>query len=128
MRVTTAFAAVFVFSLVAVSPLHAQYVEMYRLDKSAEGVSEQAALSALASHLGVSLDTLKQEQAQYKSGIGELYIAHQFARISRSDLKSMMSEKEAGKSWGTIAKDRDIDMDDVRKDVKKLEDTLKHSQ
>jgi hypothetical protein len=128
MQVRTAFVAALLILAFAVSPLSAQYVEMYRLDNRARDLPEQEALSALASHLGVPVDTLKQQKAEYKSSVGELYIANQFAKLTRSDFKNIMTEFKSGKSWGAVAKDRGIDMDQVSRDARQLEDALKKSQ
>jgi hypothetical protein len=124
LQVRTAFTATLVILAFAVTPLFAQYVEMYRLDNRVKDLPEQEVLSALASHLGVSVDVLKQQKAEYKSSVGELYIANQFAKLTRSDVKNIMTEKSS-KSWGSLAKDRGIDMDQVARDARQLEDALK---
>jgi hypothetical protein len=112
----------------AATPLFGQYVEMYRLDNRAKEISEQDALNALSTHLGVPLDTLKQQKAEYKSSVGELYAAHQFAKQTGSDFKSMMTDLKSGKSWGELAKNRKVDMDQFSKDARQLEDALKKTQ
>jgi len=112
----------------AAVPLSAQYVEMYRVDNRVKELPEQDALNTVATHLGISLDTLKQEKAEYKSSLGELYAAHQFAKQSGSDFKSVMTEMKSGKSWGELAKAKKIDMDQFSKDARQLEEALKKSE
>jgi hypothetical protein len=126
--IQTVFAtAILAFTFVA-TPLFAQYVEIYRLDNRIKELPEQDALNALSTHLGVPLDTLKQEKVEYKSSAGELYAAHQFARQTGSDFKSVMTELKSGKSWGQVAKTRNVDMDQFNKDARQLEDALKKTQ
>jgi hypothetical protein len=112
----------------AATPLFAQYVEIYRLDNRVKELPEQDVLDALSRHLGVSVDTLKQQKAEYKSSVGELYTAHQFAKQTGSDFKSMMTELKSGKSWGELAKNKRVDMDQFSKDARQLEDALKKTQ
>jgi hypothetical protein len=114
--------------VVAIAPAHAQYIEMYRLDNIAKDLPEQEAIGKLATHLSVSADSLKQEKAEYKATFGELYFAHQVAKLSNSDIKSLMAELKSGKSWGELAKAKKIDLGQVRKDSRKLEDVLKKTQ
>jgi hypothetical protein len=98
---------------------------MYRLDNRVKDLPEQDVLNTLSTHLGVPAETLKQEKAEYKSSIGELYAAHQFAKLTRSDVKTMMAERTAGKSWGVLAKEKKVDMDQFGKDARQLEEALK---
>jgi hypothetical protein len=127
-RIQTVLSAAILALAFAATPLLAQYVEIYRLDNRVKELSEQDALNALATHLGVSMDTLKQEKAEYKSSVGELYAAHQFAKQTGSDFKSMMTELKSGKSWGEVAKNKKVDLDQFNKDARQLEDTLKKTQ
>ena len=120
--------AAFLFLTFAVTPLSAQYVEMYRVDSRVKELPEQDALNTLATHLGVPLETLKQQKVEYKSSMGELYAAHQFARQTHSDFNSMMTELKSGKSWGELAKNRKVDMDQFNKDARQLEEALKKTQ
>jgi hypothetical protein len=124
-RLQTGFCIALLFLAFAALPLSAQYVELYRLDNRIKEMPEQDALSTLATHLGVPLDTLKQEKAEYKSSVSELYAAHQFAKQAGSDVKTMMTEQRSGKSWGQLSKDKKIDMDKFSKDARQLEDALK---
>jgi hypothetical protein len=105
-RVRKVFTATILALGLAAVPLSAQYVEMYRLDNRVKDLPEQDVLNTLSTHLGVPAETLKQEKAEYKSSIGELYAAHQFAKLTRSDVKTMMAERTAGKSWGVLAKEK----------------------
>jgi hypothetical protein len=106
----------------------AQYVEIYRIDQLAKDLSEDQVLGAAATSLGVSRETLKQEKAQYKATSGELYIAHQMARAGKLDFKALMAEARAGKAWGVLAKEKNVDMDPVSKSVREFEDALKKVQ
>jgi len=117
-----------ILSLAVVGNASAQYVEMYRLDNRVKDLPEQDVLNTLATHLGVPADTLKQEKAEYKSSVGELYAAHQFAKQARSDFKTMMAQLKSGKSWGEVARDNNVDMDQFSKDAHRLEDALKKNQ
>ena len=111
--------------LAAVS-LHAQYVEIYRLDNLTKDLSEQQVLASLATHLGISADILRQQKAEYKLSFGELYFANQLAKTSKTDFKSVMAEaKGASKTWGVIAKEKNADMGQITKDSHQLEDVLK---
>ena len=127
-RVRTVLTATFLVLALAAAPLSAQYVEMYRLDNRVKELPEQDVLNTLATHLGVPVDTLKKDKAEYKSGIGELYTAHQFAKLTSTDFKSIMGEMKSGKTWGVIAKERKIDMDRFSKDARQLEEALKKTQ
>jgi transcriptional regulator with XRE-family HTH domain len=127
--VRTVLSAMFlVLALAAAAPLSAQYVEMYRLDNRVKDLPEQDVLNTLATHLGVPVDTLKQEKVEYKSSVGELYTAHQFAKQTSSDFKSMMTELKSGKSWGELARDKKVDMDQFSKNARQLEDAIKKNQ
>ena len=125
MRVRTTLLATLLVFAFSVSTLHAQYVEMYRLDQRAKDLSEEHALNALSTHLGVSVDSLKQQRAEYKSSVGELYLVNQFAKLSKADFKTIMADYKSGKAWSEIAKARQIQMDDVAKDARRLEDAFK---
>lgn len=127
-RIQTVFATAILAFTFAATPLFAQYVEIYRLDNRIKELPEQDALNALSTHLGVPLDTLKQEKAEYQSSVGQLYAAHQFAKQTGSDFKSVMTELKSGKSWGEVAKTRNVDMDQFNKDARQLEDALKKTQ
>jgi len=127
-RVPTILTATCLVLALFAAPLSAQYVEIYRLDNRAKELPEQDALNILATHLGVPLDTLKRDKAEYKSGFGELYTAHQFAKMTSTDFKSMMAESKAGKTWGVVAKEKKINMDQFTKDSKQLEGALKKTQ
>jgi len=124
-RLRTVLTATLLVVALAAAPLSAQYVEIYRLDNRVKDLPEQEVLNTLATHLGVPVDRLKQEKAEYKSGIGELYTAHQFAKLTGSDFKSMMGEMKSGKTWGVVAKERKIDMDQFTRDAKQLEEAFK---
>src|SRR5262245_10521403 len=103
---------------------HAQYVEIYRLDNLMKEFPDSHVLSSLSSDLGVPAETLKQEKTDYKITFGELYLAHQFAKATKTDVKSMMAVAQA-KTWGTTAKDQKIDLDQIKENARKLEKTLK---
>ncbi len=104
----------------------AQYVEIYRLDNLMKELPDSHVLSSLSSELGVPAETLKQEKTDYKITYGELYLAHQFAKATKADVKSMMPVAQA-KTWGTTAKDRKIDMDQIKENTRKFEKTLKRT-
>lgn len=127
-RIQTVLATAIVVFAFAVTPLSAQYKEMYKVDNRVKELPEQDVLNALSTHLGIPVDTLKQQKAEYKSSIGELYTAHQFAKQTGSDFKSMMTEAKSGKSWGEVAKSKKVDMDQFSKDARRLEDALKKTQ
>jgi hypothetical protein len=106
----------------------AQYVEIYRIDQLAKGLSDDQVLAAAATSLGVASETLKQEKAQYKATSGELFIAHQIAKAGKLDFKALMTEARAGKTWGVLAKEKNVDMEPVSKSVREFEDALKKVQ
>jgi len=126
--VRTRLSAILALLILMTAPLHAQYIEIYRLDNIARDLPEPEALGKLATHLSVSADSLKQEKAEYKATIGELYMGHQLAKLSNSDFKVLMTEFKSGKAWGVLAKEKNVNMDQVRKDSRQLENTLKKTQ
>ena len=113
---------------VCVAAASAQYVEIYRIDQLAKDLPEDKVLSAAATTLGVPADSLKREESLYKSTCGELFIAHQIATASKSDFKALMTEARAGKTWGVLAKEENVDMNTVTKSVRDFEDALKKVQ
>jgi hypothetical protein len=127
-RTQAAISAAILSLAFAAVPLSAQYVEMYKVENRVKELPEQDALNTLAKHLGIPLETLKSEKAEYKASMGELYAAHQFAKQSGSDFKSMMLEFRSGKSWGELAKAKKIDMDQFKKDSNQLEEALKKTE
>jgi hypothetical protein len=116
-----------VLLLVCVSAAQAQYIEIYKLDNAAKETTEAQALQTLASHLGIPADTLKAQKAEYKLSIGELYFAHQLAKVGKSDFKKVIAEAKSPKAWGVIAKEMKVDVGDMDKDVRQLESSLKKS-
>ncbi len=114
--------------LVCVSTASAQYVEIYRIDQLAKDLPEDKVLSAVATSLGVSADSVRQAKAQYKSTYGELFIAHQLAKSSKTDFNALMTEARAGKTWGVLAKEKNVDMDPVVKTAREFEGELKKVQ
>ena len=127
-RVRTVLTSTFLVLALSVVPLSAQYVEMYKLDNRVKDLPEQDVLNTLSTHLGVPVETLKQQKAEYKSGVGELYMANQLARVTRSDVKTVMGEFKSGKSWGVLAKEKKIDMDQFSKDARQLEEAFKKTE
>jgi len=125
MRLRLASIAV-VFLVFGLSVAHAQYIEIYKLDSLMKDIPESMALSSVASNLSVPADTLKQEKAEYKVTLGELYVAHQIAKLSNSDLKSVMTDSKS-KAWGEVAKARNIDMDQIKNSSKNLEKSLREA-
>lgn len=121
LRLASIVAVFFVFSL---SVAHAQYVEIYRLDNLTKTLPDSQVLSSLSSDLSLPADRLRQEKAEYKVTFGELYLAHQFAKASNSDVKSMMAEVRA-KSWGGVVMERKIDMERIKDNTRKLEKALR---
>ena len=117
--------AVLLTFMFAVSPLHAQYVEIYRLNNIAMTLPEQEVLGKLATHLGVSPEILKQQKDEYKVSVGELYIAHRLAKFANSDFKTVMNTFKSGTEWGVYAKEKKIKMDEISKDERQLESVLK---
>jgi hypothetical protein len=106
----------------------AQYVEIYRIDQLAKDLPEDQVLSAAATSLGVSAESLRQEKAQYKATCGELFVAHQIATASKGDFKALMTEARSGKTWGVLAKEKNIDMDTMSKRAREFEEALKKVQ
>ena len=106
----------------AAFPLYAQYVEIYRVDNLANELGEEAALGKVAAHLSVSADSLRQEKKEYGITLGQVYFAHQLAKFTKSDSKAVMKEFQSGKAWGVLAKEKNLNMDDLRKDSRQLED------
>jgi hypothetical protein len=127
MSVRTTLPVLLLILTFAVSPLHAQYVEIYRLDNLAKGVPEQEAIGKLATYFAVSADSIKSEKAEYQASLGELYMAHEVAKLARSDAKTVMTEKKV-KGWGELIKEKNLKMDDIRKDSQRLEESLKKTQ
>ena len=127
-RVPTLLTATCLVLALFAAPLSAQYVEIYRLDNRVKDLPEQDVLNTLATHLGVPVDTLKKAKAEYNSGFGELYVVHQFAKMTSTDARTIMAEMKAGKTWGVVAKEKKIDMDQFTRDARQLEDALKKTQ
>jgi len=125
MQVRISVSAVLLMFVFAVSPLRAQYVEIYRLNNIAMELPEQEFMGKLATHLGVSVDTLKQQKEEYKVSVGELYIAHRLAKAANSDVKTVISEFKSGTEWGVYVKEKKIKLDDITKDERQLESVLK---
>jgi hypothetical protein len=125
MQVRISVSAVLLMFMLAVSPLHAQYVEMHRVNEIAMDLPEQEVLGKLATHLGVSVDVLKEQKAEYKVNFGELYIAHRLAKFSGSDFKTVVGAFRSGTAWGVYAKEKKIDMAELSKDERQLENVLK---
>src|SRR5262245_468349 len=92
-----------VFLVFGLSVAHAQYVEIYKLDNMMKDLPESKVLTSLSSNLNIPAETLKQQKSEYKVTFGELYIAHQIAKLSNSDLKSVMTDAKAP-AWGELAK------------------------
>ena len=128
MHVRTSVSVMLLILVFAVSPLRAQYVEIYRLDNAVKDLPEQEVLGQLAKHFGVSVDTLKQQKNDANGSVGQLYMAHQIAKLTKSDFKSVMSEFKSGKAWGVLAKEKKIEMDQLSKDARELENALKKTQ
>jgi len=128
MHVRTSVSVMLLILVFAVSPLSAQYVEIYRLDNAVKDLPEQEVLGQLAKHFGVSVDTLKQQKNDANGSVGQLYMAHQIAKLTKSDFKSVMSEFKSGKAWGVLAKEKKIEMDQLSKDARELENALKKTQ
>lgn len=124
LRIASILAVSFLFCLTVA---HAQYVEIYKLDNLVKDLSDSQVISSLASDLSVPEDRLKQEKAEYKVTYGELYLGHRFAKATNSDFKSLISDVRKT-SWGTVAMDRKIDMDEIKESTKKLEKALKSSK
>ena len=71
-RTQAAISAAILSLAFAAVPLSAQYVEMYKVENRVKELPEQDALNTLAKHLGIPLETLKSEKAEYKASMGEL--------------------------------------------------------
>src|SRR5262245_38132451 len=128
MSICTGLRIVAVMVVFMIAPLQAQYVEIFRLDAIAKELPEQEAVSKLATHLSIPAATLQQQKTELKVSIGELYMAHQLAKVMRADVKKVVSDLRSVKPWGTLAKENNLDLDAVRKDSRQLEETLKKSQ
>ncbi|HTG73383.1 MAG TPA: hypothetical protein VMB70_06420 [Terriglobia bacterium] len=109
------------------SSAYAQYKEIYRLDMLIKEMPEPEVLNVLATHLGVPADTLKKEKADNRLSFGELYFAHRFAKAANSDLKNTLAARTQ-KTWGELAKEKGIDIDQISQDEKTLEKALKKTK
>jgi len=112
---------------VGLSSAYAQYKEIYRLDTLIKEMPEPEVLNVLATHLGVPAETLKKEKVDNQLSFGELYLAHRIAKATNSDLKSVMPA-QTQKTWGVLAKEKGIDMDQISQDEKALEKALKKTK
>jgi|SRR6476659_8450042 hypothetical protein len=112
---------------VGLSSAYAQYKEIYRLDTLIKEMPEPEVLNVLATHLGVPAETLKKEKVDNQLSFGELYMAHRIAKATNSDLKSVMPA-QTQKTWGVLAKEKGIDMDQISQDEKALEKALKKTK
>jgi hypothetical protein len=112
---------------VGLSSAYGQYKEIYRLDALMKEMPEPAVLNVLATHLGVPADTLKKEKADNRLSFGELYMAHRFAKATNSDLKDTLPARTQ-KTWGELAKEKRVDMDQISQDEKTLEKALKKTK
>jgi hypothetical protein len=127
MSVRTTLPVMLLILTFAVSPLHAQYVEIYRFDNLVKDMPEQDAIGKLATYFAVSADSIKSEKAEYQASLGELYMAHEIAKLARSDAKTIMTEKKA-KGWGPLIKEKNLTMNEIRKDQQRLEESFKKTQ
>ena len=118
--------AVLLIVMFTVSPLRAQCLEMHRINEIAMDLPEQEVLGKLATHLGVSVDVLKEQKAEYKVNVGELYIAHRLAKFSGSVFKTVVGAFRSGTAWGVYAKGKKINLDELSKDERQLENILKN--
>src|SRR5438093_9273735 len=125
MRVASSIMIALITLVFGVLPAQAQYAEIYRVDKAANGIPEQQAFDNLAAHLGVSADTLKQEKTTHNLSFGQLYMAHQLAKTANADLNTIVSELKPGKPWSTRAREKNVKIDKIAKDEREVEKLLK---
>jgi hypothetical protein len=112
------------FFVAGVAPLQAQYVEASKIDTLAKNLSEAQALGVLSAHLGVPSETLKKEMSETGLPIGQLFIAHEVAKVSKTDVQELFAENKT-RPWSAIAKDKNVKMKDLDGDFEKVQKALK---
>jgi hypothetical protein len=119
--------AVSLIVLGTVVPAQAQYKEMSKLEALSKSMPEPDMLSGMATHFGISVDTLKQEKATNNLSFGQLYIAHAIAKASNSNVNSIITDSRS-KLWPEIAKEKNVDMKQLSRDAEELEKAIKEMQ
>jgi hypothetical protein len=120
-RVTMFLLVVLMFGVISAQ---AQYVEAHKIDTVSKDLPEAQVLTVLSEHLGVPSETLKKQKTDTGLPIGQLYIAHALAKASKSDVSQLLADNKT-KSWGEIAKAKNVKMKVLGDDVDKLEKDLK---
>ena len=108
----------------SVLPAHAQYSEIYRLDKAVNGLDEKVVLAKLSEKLSIPADTLAQQKSQHNLSFGQLYMAHALAKAANKDFDTMMSQIKSGKT-SLLVRENNVRLQPISGTVRDLEKTLK---
>jgi len=108
----------------SVLPAHAQYSEIYRLDKAVNGLDERVVLAKLSEKLSIPADTLAQQKSQHNLSFGQLYMAHALAKAANKDFDTMMSQIKSGKT-SLLVRENNVRLQPISGTVRDLEKTLK---
>jgi len=108
----------------SVLPAHAQYSEIYRLDKAVNGLDERVILAKLSEKLSIPADTLAQQKSQHNLSFGQLYMAHALAKAANKDFDTMMSQIKSGKT-SLLVRENNVRLQPISGTVRDLEKTLK---
>jgi len=108
----------------SVLPAHAQYSEIYRLDKAVNGLDERVVLAKLSEKLSIPADTLAQQKSQHNLSFGQLYIVHALAKAANKDFDTMMSQIKSGKT-SLLVRENNVRLQPISGTVRDLEKTLK---
>ena len=108
----------------SVLPAHAQYSEIYRLDKAVNGLDERVVLAKLSEKLSIPADTLAQQKSQHNLSFGQLYMAHALAKAANKDFDTMMFQIKSGKT-SLLVRENNVRLQPISGTVRDLEKTLK---
>ncbi len=81
---------------------------------------QDTVFTSLSKQLNIPVDTLKAQQQSTNFGFGQLFIANSLASSSGKTFDQIAQEFKAGKGWGEIAKENNVN-------VGKIASNLKHA-
>ena len=126
MRIEVRFIALaLLISAFIVLPVQAQYAEIYKLDKAANGLKDDVVLNKFSEKLGVPFETLAQQKAQHNLSFGQLYMAHALAKAANKDFDTVMAQIKSGATWSFVASQNNVRMQPIDNSIRDLEKTLK---
>ena len=79
-----------------------------RASQAPDGV--RVVLGHLSRRLGLSVETLRAQKAQFGLNWGDLLIAHRVSRAADLPLEDIVAEFRSGKTWEEVAAARHVDV------------------